>query len=175
MKRIIALILAFVTCLSLCACGGQGTGAQNSNSKNGGEMEFDTPVIAMDNEYVKIVATGKYAAKESMYGAMGGDVFGYTVIIENKTDKYISLDLVDQSIDGFMLAFNDIGLIETMTIAPGKKANSHIALYADYISAVELTSIDDVINYDASVQIGFSDDGNAYGDHVNDPFENVLP
>ena len=174
MKKALSLLLALVMCLSLCACGGQGNSSQGNKSKNKGDSEFDTPIVAMDNEYLKITATGKYSGKNGVYG-MGGNVFGYTVIVENKTDKYINLVLTNQSIDGFMLEFSDVGLIESSDIAPGKKANTHIALYADYVNTFELESIDDVFNYEASVQISFSDDGNSYGDSVTVPFENVLP
>jgi len=199
MKKIIASLLIAVICLSLVACGTQEeivnteTDSSNNNnvndavapsvpnlmpsvdSSNDIEITFEDPIIILDNEYVTIIATNKFAKSELLYGLVENIAYGYSITIENKTDQYINLFLVDISIDGFMLENQDYCRIETADIAPFKRANSRIVMYADMVNGVELNTIDDLKKLDALIQTGFSNDGNSYGDHINLPFENVLP
>ena len=199
MKKIIAFLLIALICLSLVACGTQEeivnteTDSSNNNnvydavapsvpnlmpsvdSSNDIEITFEDPIIILDNEYVTIIATNKFAKSELLYGLVENIAYGYSITIENKTDQYINLFLVDISIDGFMLENQDYCRIETADIAPFKKAKSRIVMYADMVNGVELNTIDDLKKLDALIQTGFSNDGNSYGDHINLPFENVLP
>ena len=98
MKKIIALLLAFVMVLPLVACGSNTSG--NTEDSGVKEIPLDKEVILVDNENVTIIATAKY--EDPMTNFTFYEV-GYRVLIENHTDCYISVSYDKLSVDGFMV------------------------------------------------------------------------
>jgi len=138
------------------------------------EIEFDTPIVILDNDYAKITVNGKYAGIDK---STKKEVYGYNTVIENKMqNKYVNVHLHTINIDGFMLD-RQAGFYGTVdTLAPKAKANAKCYLYLDRVKSVELTSLDDLKNVTGQIQIMFSDDGSSYsgatGPNGEFPFDN---
>ncbi len=133
-------------------------------------VTFEEPIVLLDNQHIKIIVTGKCDAT-----VIGRDnTLGYTVTMENKSDsQYVLLAMTNCSIDGYML--EDSCYFGNDTLAPGKKSNTHIFLYTDREHALGLETIADLVNWDGSIQISFSDDGQTYRNHTVFPFDNIVP
>lgn len=152
MKKIIALLLAFVMVLPLVACGSNTSG--NTEDSGVKEIPLDKEVILVDNENVTIIATAKY--EDPMTNFTFYEV-GYRVLIENHTDCYISVSYDKLSVDGFMVddRFNYID-----DVAPQKKANSSLAIYVDKNSSHNVVeTIDDLLNTDGIIDVNQNSDG----------------
>ena len=186
MKRLITIVIFLILSLSLCACGKtskpEPTETQSNpifvvatpSSSQEAEITYEQPVVILDNEYVKITVSGKYAGRDdtTIY-----EVYGYKTVIENKMqDKYINININDINIDGYMLD-HQAGLYATIqNVAPNAKANSRFYLYLERAKSVEMKSIEDLKNVTGIIQISFSDDGASYslgsGPNGERPFNN---
>ena len=139
------------------------------------EIPFEQPVVILDNEYMKITVTGKYAGTDANM-----QVYGYMTEVENKMDnRHIMFHIVNEVIDGYMLD-DQAGMFGTIQmIAPSAKAKVRFFIYADRAQSVELKSLDDLKNVNGMVQLNFSEDGNSYagatGPNGEFPFENNFP
>lgn len=91
---------------------------------------------------------------------------GYSAIIENKTaDKYLSINIEQSSVNGFMTSMHTEGT----TVAPGKKSKAVFGVYkkdAGVDSPEELKNVEGVITIFSN-----TDGGNSYtGSDENYPF-----
>lgn len=194
MKKKIITLFSVIICLTLCACGNanaptastpeQTQAATQSNPvfvigntptpQEEAEITFDTPVVIIDNDYVKITVNGKYSGADD---TTLHEVYGYKTVVENKmSNKYININIGEINVDGFMLD-SQAGLYATIqNVAPNAKANSRFYLYLDRAKSVELNSINDLKNVTGIIQINFSDDGATYtlgsGPNGEFPFDN---
>ncbi len=133
-------------------------------------VTFEEPIVLLDNQHIKIIVTGKCDATVIDQD----NTLGYTVTIENKSDsQYVSLVMKNCSIDGYML--EDSCYFDNETVAPGKKSNTHIFLYTDREKTHGLETIADLVDWDGSIQIAFSDDGQTYRNFTVFPFDNIIP
>ena len=118
-KKLFTLITAGILSLSLVACSsGDGEKVESGSGAPVEEKKEETPkeeakqeeVILADDDVVKIVVTEK----------VNDEVFGptYKFLIENKSDKKITIQSRDTSIDGVMSE-----PVFSVDVMPGKKAN----------------------------------------------------
>lgn len=180
MKKKLAFLLALVMCLSLCACGKKEPSVvypnieikDVTNEKDETVIELDEPIILVDNEYIKFVVVSKFEAKDMVWGHQ----VGYKVEIENKMpNHYVNLVFVNCSVDGYMTDLNDGPVLASDTLGPAKKNKTTLFFPIAQVKGVDVKSIDDLVNFDGSIQLGFSEDGEWYGDFENIPFENIVP
>ena len=168
MKKKIALLLAVVMIFSFCACNG---GNQNSQTTKE-ESSFEEPIVLLDNEYGKIIATGKISRFDETFGK---DVLGYSLIIENKSDIYTCFVPVNCSVDGFMTDLQEGPFLGNDIVGPGKKSNTTMFFIVDMVNSIELQDETDLKNFDGKWQLTFSKDGQGYSDVTFFDFENVIP
>ena len=132
---------------------------------------FDEPITAMDNDYVKVDFTGKYVDYKDRE-------LGYKITAENKTDKYLHLVTSNASIDGYMLDSSAGPYISFYSLAPKSKAEGEYYIPIDGRKiGVELTSLDDLVNFNCVFQISWSEDGSTINsnDMVKLPLSCIVP
>lgn len=157
MKKMLVLILSFVSLLSLSACGG-GTQAETGSS-----AKTDTEKTAAVTEAPAVTAPVKEDAyslpettivddenctfiieeiKETFYSVQ------LSIFCENKTDKLLMFSLDNVVVNGYM---NDP--FWATEVAAGKKANQTIEFYTDGSTGLSIEKIDelrfDLLVYDS--------------------------
>lgn len=134
-KRIISILLCAVTVLSFVGCGDtkskdsskDATSVSNTNSndkKDDSAKKEDTKKeeskVLFDDEFAKVTYTGI-----DRDATMGPEI---TIEIENKSDKDITIQLRDVSIDGYMTE-----PIFSTDVLQGKKSKAKIDLLKDKV------------------------------------------
>lgn len=155
MKRMICIMVALLLVVSLVACGGNGDVIAPGNSANGGDSGTKTsaevtvePATILDEEGVKIEL--KELDADGLFGAE------LKVLIENTTDKDLTVQCRNSSVNGYM--------VETMfsaDVAAGKKTNDSITLYS---SDLELSGIETIADIELSFHIFTTEDWETYHD-----------
>ena len=195
MKKLFLLFLTLIISLSFAACSNTKEEKDQSHSNDkvqvehnniiiGGtndnseveiyEEKFDSPIILVDNDILTISCVGKFQGEIPTDGKYG---MGYRIIGENKTDKYINIVPVNFSIDGYMLNMQDGFWISSKDIAPKKKISAVLYISPNRVTAIDISSIEDMINVDGQFSIMTSDDGASYSSNTlrRESFINVLP
>lgn len=152
MKRVICLILAFLLVVSLCACSAQDSNSDSSKDPTESGVEAgktetqeleqaeQIPAetvenqVLLDDSGVKITATG--FDKSGWFGAE------LKVQIENNTEKSLTFQVRDVSVNGYM--------VETMfssDVAAGKKANDSITFSSSDLQACGIETFADMEFY----------------------------
>ena len=187
MKRVIIILLAFVICLSLCGCGKNEESNKNTDTVNkepATEESIETttptesvkkktvaesyPVIVLDNEYVKITIEDKFNGGQQFMD------FGYSILIENKCDKYVMVVPTNCNVDGFMLPLSETPFVDTNKVGPGMKAKTFM-FYMNASNNNTVKTVEDLVNFDGQWQLAFSEDGSTWKDFQNFNFEYILP
>lgn len=180
MKKWIALLLALVMCLSLCACGGSSTSeSSDKNEKqsdsafdeNGfGEEELAEPIILIDNGFLTVTATAKFKDPWEYSSSSDNFTMGYRVLVENKTtNKYFMLGVSNISVDGMMTD----GFTNNIQVAPGKKAVE--AIYVQKLTTDFVNTIDDLVDFEGTLTVFANEDGGLRGVGFGDAVEFAFP
>ena len=181
MKKYAAFLLAIV-CVLMTACGKSESAtppnteavvldsetAQTSEETEASRIAESYPVVALDNEYVKITVDGKFENADQF------KKFGYNILIENKSDQYIMVVPVNCSVDGVMLPLSETPFIDVHTITPNMKAQTYL-FYMVPDNNKTVKTVEDLVNFDGQWQISFSSDGSTFKDTQNYNFDYILP
>ncbi len=176
MKKAIALILALVMVLGIVGCGGstkEPAPTATPNTINNGVIqpkieveyvtvdngekkktddviEFEEPIVIVDNEFCVISIISKYITQLQV---------GYKALVENKTDMTISISFDDVSVDGFM---NIVGNYDTTITAGNKGYVAFAVVRADRTDvsscSPNVSTMDDLKNVKGTMKI-YSKDG----------------
>ena len=145
-----------------------------SDAETEGEKDtvaFDEPVTVMDNEYTKVDFTGKYLDTEE-------EEIGYLVTVENKMDKYLEIFPLNASINNLALDNSAGPYASFYSIAPKGKAEGSFYFPLDGRElGMELSTLDDLENFNCVFQISWSDDGATFNsnDMVDVPLSCIVP
>lgn len=168
MKKIIAIVLAFVMLLSLTACGGssneeikQPSNSSIENNSSSGESKQPeqssnsvTSKATIDETVLVDEAGVKITAKSLETGGLFGDEI--KLLIENNSGKDLTFQCRNASVNGYM--------VETMmsvNVANGKKANDSLTFMA---SDLKICGISTIADMEFSFHVFTSDDWNTYLD-----------
>ena len=137
LKKSLSVLLVGAIAMSMVACSEPETEKVDGGSaapieKNKDEETKQEEVVLVDDELAKISITEK---KKDVLGA------GYTVLVENKSDKKIIVQTRDVSIDGTMEE-----AIFSPEVMPGKKAN-------DMMQFMNIQEIDNLKNVEGKITI----------------------
>ena len=154
MKRCLALLLALVLCLSLSACGDDSTATDPTPSKNPPPTGFSPPKTTPKSqeapEEPMTVSIADIAEREifnqngitvtfSFADADGLSGLELHLFVENNSDKEISLDAINASINDVMM---DTFIPDK--ISSGKKANTYINFYSDELERAGIQTVKNV-------------------------------
>lgn len=149
MKKTVSLLLALLLVLSLTACGGTDDALLQPNTDGGaGENGSQSAKVTVEQAMLLDQDGIKIQAKELVTdGMMGAEL---KVLIENDTDKDLTIQCRNSSVNGYM--------VETMfsaEVAAGKKANDTITFLS---SDLELSGVDTIADMEFSFHIFTTDD-----------------
>ena len=120
----------------------------------------DDPNVVIDNDLFKVTLIEKLAEPE----------IGYRVLIENKSNQYIRLDIRNSSADGVMTDFNFKG--GNSSVAPGKKLETEICIEnKDLKEKISKP----VKNVEGSFTIATNTDGGLHWSGLRDAYPFVIP
>ena len=122
-----------------------------------GESPAPAPVTGqtlLDNDKVTVILLDK---------TEGSNFVGYNLYIENKTDKYVMVNVDNASVDGFMTYIN----LQGSTLAPGKKS---YAVMRVSTKNTDIKSMDDLKNVEGSFTISTNTDGGHSYTGTNDHY-----
>ena len=119
-------------------------GAEEVSAVEGSSAEntVSDPNVLLDNEWAKITLTGKLEEPD----------IGYSVMIENTSEQYITVAIKDSSVDGLMTGF----YFRQSHVAPGKKLKTEMSIFADN---PDIKSPSDLKNIEGNFWIAVSKDG----------------
>ena len=119
----------------------------------------DDPNVLADNDLFKVTLIEKSKEPD----------MGYTVLIENKSDMYISVDIDNSSVDGLMtgLYFDGGG-----SVSPGKKLRTEIRIFP---SELEKNPSINLKNVEGIFMIATNTDGGKHYTFLRDTFPFSIP
>ena len=141
-KRMFTLILSAALALSLTACGeptqtpieGGGSGAVSQSEPQPAETAVTiTPDTVLMDEG-GLVITAKEFVVDELWGP------GVKVLVENKSDKNLSVSCNSMSVNGYMVS----DLLFVSNVAAGKKANETLFFSQDDLKKAGITTVADV-------------------------------
>lgn len=156
-KKVLAVLLTATMVLSIAACGGSEAEDANKNSGNESSSintEESTESTVDDSKDVSIENQELYnqngvvitATELNMNGTWGPEI---KVIVENNSEKNITVQTRNSSVNGFM---TEIGF--SCDVAAGKKANDALTFTS---SDLELCGIEKIANVEFSFNVFDSD------------------
>ena len=128
------------------ASGAAENGAEEVSAEKGSSVEntVSDPNVLLDNEWAKITVE---APVEGAY------YIGYSILIENRSDQYIWVQIENGSVDGSM---TDL-YVSNAHVAPGKKSKAEIQIYVTEKSVIK--SLNDLKNVEGIFEIAANTDG----------------
>lgn len=145
-KRMFVLVMAMCLMFAFCGCGVDmedgandktPVGGETGSKEDGGDEGNKKPekvtlaeTVLFEKDGIKVTATGMEE------GFMGTSI---KVLIENNSDKSITVQAEDCSINGLM-----IDPMFSAEVAAGKKANDEITFMSSYLKESNITVIKDI-------------------------------
>ncbi len=156
MKRT-AIVLSLIVLASSSISSYPVAASENASAENSGAFSEQGKVL-VDSDAIKVTLEDEVD---------GSNYAGYSLIIENKTDEYISVSVDNASVDGYMTSI----FINDGQVNPGMKSKAEMQIYYD--NQPNVKSLDDLKNIQAAFKYNSNTDGgNSYtGNDSVYPFE----
>ena len=150
---------------SLADCGGDSEGFKETT------MEFDSPIVILDDNTATVTATAKFERNVTQYG----HIIGYDIILKNKSGKYMTPIIWGRTIGSTALGKSDQLACKAMLIAPNTTRETFLFFQPKYCETIK--HLEDLHDFFGFWQIWLSDDGFNYdsNDMIVTRFLNVLP